>query len=79
MLQELEFNYTFCGLAFNGYIDLVLIDHKDKTIQILDWKSSSKFSKKELESEKVFQLILYSMVIKDTLGEEYKEYKINSN
>lgn len=76
MLQELEFNYTFCGLEFRGFIDLVLIDHKDKTIQILDWKSSSKFSKKELESEKVFQLILYSMVIKDTLGKEYKDYKI---
>lgn len=76
MLQELEFNYTFCGLEFVGYIDLVLIDHKNKTIQILDWKSSSKFSKKDLESSKVFQLILYSMVIKDALGEEYEDYKV---
>lgn len=76
MKQELEFHYTFCGLDFVGYIDLVLIDHKDKTLQVLDWKSSSKFSKKDLESCKVFQLILYSMVIKDALGEEYKDYKV---
>ena len=76
MKQEMYFEHELCNIKFRGYIDLVLINHKDKTIRILDWKSSSKFSKKDLESNKVFQLILYSLVIKDTLGEEYKTYKV---
>ena len=76
MKQELYFEYELCDIKFRGYIDLVLINHKDKTIRILDWKSSSKFSKKDLKSNKVFQLILYSLVIKNTLGEEYKDYKV---
>lgn len=74
--QELYFEKEVSDLLFRGYIDLVIINHKDKTIQILDWKSSSKFSKKDLESSKVFQLILYSLVIKDVLSDEYKDYKV---
>ena len=41
-------------------------------IEVLYWKSSSKFSKIDLESHKVFQLILYSMY----LEKEYPDYKI---
>lgn len=74
--QELYFEHELCDIKFRGYIDLIIINHKEKTIQILDWKSSSKFSKKDLESSKVFQLILYSLVVKDVLGEKYKDYTV---
>ena len=61
------------GNSLRGFIDFYSVDHENKTIDLIDYKSSSKFSKKDLESEKVFQLILYGMY----LEEKYPGYKIN--
>lgn len=72
-LMELHFVFEpIEDVRLQGYIDLVQIDKENKTMRVIDYKTSSKFSKKDLESEKVFQLILYSMY----LEEAYPDYKI---
>ena len=70
--EERYIEFEIENKKFRGYIDLIIFDDEKKTIQVLDWKSSSRFSKKDLESHKVFQLILYSMY----LEKEYPDYKI---
>ena len=70
---EEYFTLDIEGNTLRGFIDFYSVDHENKTITLIDYKSSSKFSKKELESEKVFQLILYGM----HLEEKYPGYKIN--
>ena len=70
--EERYIEFEIENKKFRGYVDLIIFDDENKTIQVLDWKSSSKFSKKDLESHKVFQLILYSMY----LEKEYPDYKI---
>lgn len=70
--QERYFQIEIENKIFRGYIDLIIFDDKNKTIRVIDYKTSSRFSKKDLESHKVFQLILYSMY----LEKEYPEYKI---
>ena len=70
--EERYIEFEIENKKFRGYVDLIIFDDEKKTIQVLDWKSSSKFSKKDLESHKVFQLILYSMY----LEKEYPDYKI---
>lgn len=62
------------GNSLRGFIDFYSVDHENKTIDLIDYKTSSKFSKKDLESEKVYQLILYGMY----LEKKYPEYKINN-
>lgn len=56
-----------------GYIDLFIVDHDKKEIEIYDYKTSSKsgFTKSHL-IEKCYQLLLYGMA----LEEKYPEYKI---
>ena len=70
--EERYIEFEIENKKFRGYVDLIIFNDEEKTIQVLDWKSSSKFSKKDLESHKVFQLILYSMY----LEKEYPDYKI---
>ena len=70
--QERYFQIEIENKTFRGYIDLIIFDDKNKTIRVIDYKTSSRFSKKDLESHKVFQLILYSMY----LEKEYPEYEI---
>lgn len=70
--QERYFQIELENKIFRGYIDLIIFDDENKTIRVIDYKTSSRFSKKDLESHKVFQLILYSMY----LEKEYPEYKI---
>ena len=56
-----------------GYIDLYIIDHDKKEIEIVDYKTSSKsgFTKKHL-LEKCYQLILYGVALEN----KYPGYKI---
>lgn len=61
------------GITLRGFIDFYSLDHENKNITLIDYKSSSKFSKKDLESEKVFQLILYGMYLEN----KYPGYRIN--
>ena len=70
--EERYIEFEIENKKFRGYVDLIIFDDEKKTIQVLDWKSSSRFSKRDLESHKVFQLILYSMY----LEKEYPDYKI---
>ena len=70
--QERYFQIEIENKIFRGYIDLIIFDDEKKTIRVIDYKTSSRFSKKDLESHKVFQLILYSMY----LEKEYPDYKI---
>ena len=70
--EERYIEFEIENKKFRGYVDLIIFNDEEKTIQVLDWKSSSRFSKRDLESHKVFQLILYSMY----LEKEYPDYKI---
>lgn len=56
-----------------GYIDLYIIDHDKKEIEIVDYKTSSKsgFTKSHL-LEKCYQLILYAIALEN----KYPDYKI---
>lgn len=59
--------------SLQGYIDLYIIDHDKKEIEIVDYKTSSKsgFTKSHL-LEKCYQLILYGIALEN----KYPNYKI---
>lgn len=63
------FEVEISGVIVRGYIDLWY--RIDNTIYIIDLKTSSKFSKKELP-KKSRQLLMYAMA----LGEKYPDYNI---
>ena len=73
VLIEKEFEVEIEGIVIRGFIDLTLIDHNKKEIEVIDYKTSSKsgFSSKNLV-KKCYQLILYSLA----LQELYPGYKI---
>lgn len=60
----------FKGIWFQGYIDAYTKPNDNNEIDIIDWKTSSKFSKKEMP-KKARQLILYK------LGKERQGYTVN--
>lgn len=66
---EKPFLFTINNICLQGIIDLVIFN-EDKTIDIIDYKTSSKFSKNDLII-KGRQLILYG------LGMEQLGYKVN--
>lgn len=72
MISEEYFIYEINGIPVRGFIDAIVFNEEEKTVRVVDYKTSSKFSKKDLTSSKVFQLILYTMYIE----EKYPEYKV---
>lgn len=68
--SEVQFLFEIDGEYLQGFIDIVEY-LEDGYVNILDWKTSSKFAKKDL-IEKGRQLIVYGMAM-EQLG-----YKINS-
>lgn len=60
---EEYFEIDVSGVTMRGYIDIYTIED-DKYIDVYDYKSSSKFSKKDLEEKKI-QLILYGIALKN--------------
>lgn len=66
---EEYFEYIIVGTKFRGYIDYYYI--VGDTLYCIDFKTSSKFSKKELEKKKL-QLIIYGMYLQD----KYPDKKI---
>ena len=50
VLIEEEFSIDFEGIIIRGFIDLTLIDHEKKEIEVIDYKTSSKsgFTNKNL-------------------------------
>ena len=73
VLVEEEFSIDFEGIIIRGFIDLTLIDHEKKEIEVIDYKTSSKsgFTNKNL-IKKCYQLILYGIALK----QKYPDYKI---
>lgn len=59
---EEYFEFEIEGVIMRGYIDLYFI--KDNNIYVLDYKTSSKFSKNDLE-KKEKQLILYGIYLQE--------------
>ena len=43
--QERYFQIEIENKTFRGYIDLIIFDDKNKTIRVIDYKTSSRFSK----------------------------------
>lgn len=66
---EKELDFEIGGIPIVGYVDCI-VKNNDGTIDIYDYKTSSLYSKKNLE-EKSLQLILYA------IGLEKLGYKIN--
>lgn len=58
---EEPFNIDICGIHFRGFIDYYYI--KGENLYCIDFKTSSKFSKKDLEKKKL-QLIIYGLYLK---------------
>lgn len=73
VLIEKEFEVEIEGIIIRGFIDLTLIDHDKKEIEVIDYKTSSKsgFTSKSLV-KKCYQLILYSLALQKL----YPDYKI---
>ena len=73
VLIEKKFEVEIENIVIRGFIDLTLIDHNKKEIEVIDYKTSSKsgFTSKNLV-KKCYQLILYSLA----LQELYPGYKI---
>lgn len=73
VLIEKEFEVEIEGITIRGFIDLTLIDHDKKEIEVIDYKTSSKsgFTSKNLV-KKCYQLILYSLALQKL----YPHYKI---
>lgn len=73
VLIEKEFEVEIEGIIIRGFIDLTLIDHDKKEIEVIDYKTSSKsgFTSKNL-IKKCYQLILYSLALQKL----YPDYKI---
>lgn len=68
---EEYFEFDINGITMRGYIDLYyIIGNK---IYVIDYKSSSKFSKKDLP-KKSMQLILYAMYLKEKYPDKIIEY-----
>lgn len=76
VLIEKEFEVEIEGIIIRGFIDLTLIDHDKKEIEVIDYKTSSKsgFTNKNLV-KKCYQLILYSLALQKI----YPDYKITRN
>ena len=72
-LVEEEFCIDFENIIIRGFIDLTLINHEKKEIEVIDYKTSSKsgFTSKNL-IKKCYQLILYGIA----LQRKYPDYKI---
>ena len=64
VLIEKEFEVEIEGIIIRGFIDLTLIDHDKKEIEVIDYKTSSKsgFTSKSLV-KKCYQFILYSLAL----------------
>lgn len=60
---EEYFEVEIGGIPVRGYIDIYTITD-NKYIDIYDYKSSSKFSKKDLEVKKL-QLVIYALALKE--------------
>ena len=75
VLLEKEFYCEINGNVLMGYIDAILLNH-DGTIEVVDYKTSTKYSAKDLD-EHGFQLVLYAMALEKEFGVPIKAVKWN--
>ena len=61
--NELHFVMDFDNLWLQGYIDAI-VDNKDNTVSVIDWKTSSIFKTSELD-KKARQLMLYKIALEE--------------
>ena len=81
-LYQLKFKATFDNVKYRCMADLIIIDHKNKTIQPIDLKTSSKpewdFYKSFIEWNYQIQARLYWRIISDNVkkDEYFKDFKV---
>ncbi len=79
IINQYELKFKYKGSEFLGYVDKIIIDHKNKTIQLIDLKtgeeSSYKFLSAFLKWKYYLQEAIYSIGAKVLLT-KYKKYKI---
>lgn len=66
--EKVEIEKPFClefdDYCVQGYIDLI-IHNNDGTVSIMDLKTSSMYSKKSIEEDHCFQLLIYALALED--------------
>lgn len=78
---QLELNFQYKQFKFKGIVDLVIVNHADKTIQFIDLKTGSpsaqEFSKSFVKYRYYLQALLYTIGAQSFM-EEYnlKDYQI---
>lgn len=73
--SELEFFTEIEGHVLVGYIDGVILTN-DGTIEVIDYKTSSKYTKQNLD-EHGMQLVLYAMALEQEFGAKVEKVKWN--
>lgn len=72
---QLELNFVYKQFAFKGIVDLVIVNHKNKTIRFIDLKTgkedASNFSSSFVKYRYYLQALLY-LIGADSFKEEYK-------
>lgn len=72
---QLEINFRYKQFAFKGVIDLVIVDHKNKTIKLIDLKtgtpSGTAFTTSFLKYRYYLQALLYTIGVTDFIS-KYK-------
>lgn len=81
IFTEYELSSGLGSLPIKGALDIVRVSHKDKTVQVCDFKSSYSafdFIKSIKQLGYCFQLSFYDYLIRDWLSkdEKYKEYRV---
>tara|TARA_R110000822_G_scaffold73853_13_gene177630 strand:+ start:3154 stop:4170 length:1017 start_codon:yes stop_codon:yes gene_type:complete len=80
-ITQWKFNFNYSGARIRGIIDLILIDHDQKTVRLIDLKTGADTADNFLNSfikyRYYFQAALYQMAF-SVLQEEYglKDYKL---
>lgn len=65
---EIKVQLKIDGIAFVGFIDMVLRNKDTQNLIVVDHKSKSKFTSKQEQKEYARQLYLYSLAVKEKFG-----------
>lgn len=68
---EKQIKYEINGHTLVGYVDLI-IHNADGTVSIIDWKTSSMYSKKDIE-EHSNQLLIYALAVEQSYGYKVRD------
>jgi hypothetical protein len=74
---QLELNFTYNQFAFKGLVDLVIVNHKDKTIQFIDLKTGSNNATQFSSSFVKYRYYLQAALYRIGASSFISEYKLH--